>query len=90
MARPAPGRVGDLAHLTPGTIRDSVARAMRLVVITHEGPPPAQYAALLAGRDVVLGRRQVASFVPPSRRPANLDEYEHWALRGDDQLVAIP
>jgi hypothetical protein len=87
MARPAPAQTGDLAHLTWGSTRWSIARAMRLVVITHEGPPPEQYVELLSGRDVVLTREQVAGFLPLSKRPTNVQEHEVWVLSGDDQLT---
>jgi hypothetical protein len=87
MSRPAPGQTGDLKRLTHGSIRDSVARAMRLVVITAEGPPHPQYVELLSGRDVVLSRDQVRGFVPESRRPANLERWPRWLLRGDDELI---
>jgi hypothetical protein len=87
MGRPAPSQSGDLAHLAWGSIRWSVARAMRLLVITHEGQPPTQYVELLAGVDVVLTCEQVAGFVPPSKRPAELEEHPVWVLSGDDELA---
>lgn len=85
MARPKPLEPGDQAHLPWGSIRWSVARQMRLVVAAHGGH--AQYDALLAGADVELTAEQVASFVPPSRRPANLAEHRRWMLRGADTLT---
>jgi hypothetical protein len=83
--RPRPLEHGDQAHLTWGSIRWSVARQMRLVA-DMAGDPSGQYAAILSGADVALTREQVASFVPESRRPANLAEHEVWILAGDDTL----
>jgi len=88
---PRPLERGDQAHLTWGSIRWSVARQMRLgVELAAQAGDPAvgQYAALLAGADVVLTRKQVASFVPPTRRPTGLEAHELWLLRGDDELTA--
>ncbi len=86
MSRPHPGQTGDQRHLTWGSIRWSVARQMRLGVQMN-GDPSGQYRALLAGADVVLTREQVAGLVPENRRPASLDRWPLWLLRGDDDLV---
>jgi hypothetical protein len=85
MSRPKPGHVGDQKHLTWGSIRWSVARQMRLAV-EMVGDRTGQYAAILAGSDVLLTREQVAGLVPPNKRPANLAEHEGWVLSGDDTL----
>ena len=88
--RPAPLEPGDCAHLRPRTIRWSVARQMRLgaaMTAQATGAAPPEYVALLAGADVVLTRAQVRSFVPASLRPANLDAWPRWLLRGDDELI---
>lgn len=90
MTRPAPLENGDCAHLTPGTVRDSVARAMRLVAaVTAEamGAAPEQYARLLEGRDVELDRADVLAYVPSNRWPTRLDHYATWIVRGDDELL---
>jgi hypothetical protein len=87
--RPRPLEAGDQAHLTPASVRWSVARTMRLVasMAAEVGGDTRQYAALLAGVPVVMSRDDVRSFVPPDRRPANLDAWPLWLLRGDDRLT---
>lgn len=86
MGRPLPLERGDAAHLTWGSLRWSVARQMRLAA-AMAGDPHGQYAAVLSGIDVTLTREQVASFVPPGRRPDELERWQVWQLRGDDELV---
>jgi hypothetical protein len=86
--RPRPLEPGDQAHLTWGSVRWSVARQMRLAA-EMAGDPSGQYAAVLSGIDVVLTREQVAGFVPPSRRPLELDEHDLWVLSGDDELTGV-
>jgi hypothetical protein len=86
MSRPKPLQMGDQKHLTWGSTRWSIARQMRLGVEMN-GDANGQYRALLAGADVVLTREQVAGLVPQTRRPADLDRWPLWLLRGDDALV---
>jgi hypothetical protein len=86
---PRPLEAGDQAHLTEGTLRWSIARQMRLaasVTLDATGRVPPEYVRLLAGVPVVLTREQVASFVPPDRRPPTLDRHALWVLEGDDRL----
>jgi hypothetical protein len=84
---PHPLEPGDQRHLTWGSIRWSIARQMRLVAASGEGPAHPQYAALLAGADVTLTREQLAGFVPGDRQPADLDAHPFWVLSGDDDLL---
>jgi hypothetical protein len=43
----------------------------------------------VSGRDVVLTREQVRSFVPQSRRPAELDEHDVWLLSSNEELIPV-
>lgn len=86
MSRPRPGEVGDGAHLTWGSARWSLVRHQRIVVDTFG--PTTQYDALLAGVDVALTADQVRS-LPADKRPSNVDEYDVWLLRGDDELAPL-
>jgi hypothetical protein len=89
MSRVRPLSIGDQRHLPEGSIRWSVARQMRLAadMAAQAGDPAAvQYAVVLAGGPVLLTREQVRSFVPPARRPDNLDRWPLWVLEGNDRL----
>jgi hypothetical protein len=92
MARPPapPGHTGDQAHLPHGSVRWALARSMRIVVITHEGPPQDQYVALLAGADTAVTSEQLCSFVQADHLPDNVAEHPVWILSGPDTLTPRP
>ncbi len=88
--RPAPGQVGDGAHLPWGSVRWALARGMRLAVVTHEGPPHPQYVALLEGRDTVVTANQLLGFVQADHLPDDLEAHARWLLVGSNELRPAP